>query len=270
VAPLAAAAAALVVWTIVPRRAAVLPADRAASGHLVATAPAASSASTPRAAGQEPALIDQIAVAKPAERADRARASGDLWQSDRLKNTGPASSRTETLDAAVSAPAPPAVPLGGAAAAADTQERSAASSMQSAPMARAAAAPPVAAQQATSLDVPRRQTVIVSPSPASQWRIVPGGVVQHSTDGGSTWEMQSTGVAVTLTAGVSPSPSICWLVGTGGVVLLSTDGRSWRRLAFPEAADLASVSATDDKAATVTASDGRTFSTNDGGRTWAQ
>jgi hypothetical protein len=273
VAPLAAAAAAaIVVWMIVPRRPSVLPVDRAASGHLVPAEPAPPAAGAPREGRQEPALIDPIVAAKPAERADSARASGDLRQGDRLKNTGPASSRTETLDAAVSAPASPAIPLGGAAFGA--QERSAASSTESASMARAAsraaAAPPVAAQQATSLDALRRQPVIVSSSSASRWRILPGGAVQHSTDGGSTWEVQSTGVAVTLAAGVSPSPSICWLVGPGGVVLLSTDGRSWQRRAFPEAADLASVSATDDKAATVTTSDGRTFSTNDGGRTWAQ
>jgi len=52
-------------------------------------------------------------------------------------------------------------------------------------------------------------------------------------------------------------------------VLLSTDGRSWRRLAFPEALDLRSVSATDDQTATVTAADGRSFVTTDGGETWS-
>jgi photosystem II stability/assembly factor-like uncharacterized protein len=95
-------------------------------------------------------------------------------------------------------------------------------------------------------------------------------VVQRSTDGGSTWQTQETGAAVTLTAGASPTPLVCWLVGPAGTVLLSTDGRSWQRLAFPEAANLASVTATDDKTATVTATDGRRFSTTDGGLTWAR
>ena len=94
------------------------------------------------------------------------------------------------------------------------------------------------------------------------------GAVQHSTDSGSTWEVQSTGVTVMLTAGASPAPSICWLVGREGIVLLSTDGRSWRHITFPETADLAAVRATDDKSATVNTSDGRAFSTTDGGQTW--
>jgi photosystem II stability/assembly factor-like uncharacterized protein len=115
--------------------------------------------------------------------------------------------------------------------------------------------------------------VIVSSNPARQWRIVPGGpggAVQRSTDGGSTWQTQMTGVSVTLAAGASPTPSVCWLVGPAGTVVLSTDGSSWRRLGFPEVADLVSVTATDDKTATVTAADGRLFSTADGGLTWAR
>jgi hypothetical protein len=111
---------------------------------------------------------------------------------------------------------------------------------------------------------------IVSSNPGSRWRIVGGRAVQRSMDGGSTWELQQTGVSGPLTAGTSPSPSVCWLVGPGGVVVLSTDGRSWRRVAFPETTDLSAVSATDDKTATVTTSDGRIFITTDGGETWGR
>jgi hypothetical protein len=113
-------------------------------------------------------------------------------------------------------------------------------------------------------------TVIVSSSQASRWRIVPGGTVERSTDGGSTWQAQETGATVTLVGGASPSPSVCWLVGPTGTVLLSTDGRSWQRVAFPEATDLISVRATDEKIAAVTTLDGRTFSTRDGGLTWVR
>jgi photosystem II stability/assembly factor-like uncharacterized protein len=111
---------------------------------------------------------------------------------------------------------------------------------------------------------------IISPNANNRWRIVAAGTVDHSTDGGSTWQTQSTGVTAMLTAGASPSPTVCWLVGPGGIVLLSTDGRSWQRLVFPEAIDLESVHALDDKRATVTAADGRTVSTTDGGRTWVR
>jgi photosystem II stability/assembly factor-like uncharacterized protein len=73
---------------------------------------------------------------------------------------------------------------------------------------------------------------------------------------------------MTLTAGSSPSPSICWLVGPEGTVLITTDGRTWQRMNFPEAVDLVSIRATDDKTATVTAVDGRVFTTTNRGLTW--
>jgi photosystem II stability/assembly factor-like uncharacterized protein len=61
---------------------------------------------------------------------------------------------------------------------------------------------------------------------------------------------------------------VCWLAGRGGVVLVSIDGRSWQRRPVPEPTDLIAVRATDDKTVTVTAADGRTFTTKDGGLTW--
>lgn len=109
---------------------------------------------------------------------------------------------------------------------------------------------------------------IVSPDRSIRWRIGAAGSVQHSTNGGSTWEVLSAGVVADLTAGVSPSPSVCWLVGRAGTVLLTTDGRRWQRVAFPEATDFAAVQATDARTATVTTADGRTFRTADGGLTW--
>jgi photosystem II stability/assembly factor-like uncharacterized protein len=72
-----------------------------------------------------------------------------------------------------------------------------------------------------------------------------------------------------LVAGASPAPAVCWLVGTMGTVLLSTDGTSWQRVPLSDpTASLVGVRATDAKSATVTASDGRTFTTTDGGATW--
>jgi photosystem II stability/assembly factor-like uncharacterized protein len=112
------------------------------------------------------------------------------------------------------------------------------------------------------------QTIVTARDPASRWRIVPGGV-ERSTDGGATWRAQSVGTTVRLVAGASPSSPVCWLVGGMGTVLLSTDGSSWQRVAVPDStASLIAVRATDAKSATVTASDGRTFTTTDGGVTW--
>jgi len=153
------------------------------------------------------------------------------------------------------------------------KDRNAAASEPVPPAARPVPAAPSAAA-ADSFRMSRAERVvvaidIVSPDPASRWRVSgAGGVVQHSTDGGSTWIDRSTGVAAQLTAGASPSASVCWLVGRGGVVLLSVDGRTWQRRPFPEPTDLMAVRAVDAKTATVTTADGRTFSTKDGGLTW--
>ena len=75
---------------------------------------------------------------------------------------------------------------------------------------------------------------------------------------------------MTLTAGVAPSSNVCWLVGRFGAITLTTDGRVWRRIKFPEPADLTSVTAADARTATVTTADGRQFATTDGGRTWTR
>ncbi len=109
---------------------------------------------------------------------------------------------------------------------------------------------------------------IVSPDPAVRWRIV-GSVLSRSVSGGSRWEIVPTGVTTNLSAGSAPSASVCWVVGRQGVVLLSTDGVRWRRVMFPELADLSAVRATDARTATVSTVDGRTFGTTDGGTSWA-
>jgi photosystem II stability/assembly factor-like uncharacterized protein len=114
----------------------------------------------------------------------------------------------------------------------------------------------------------RQDATIVSSDSSTVWRIGAAGTVLRSTDEGTTWETQATGVSARLTAGSAPSQFVCWLVGDGGVVLVTIDGRSWQRLAFPETIDLAAVRAEDDRTATVTATDGRSFTTDDRGQTW--
>jgi hypothetical protein len=113
------------------------------------------------------------------------------------------------------------------------------------------------------------RTDIVSPDPMSRWRTGAPGVVYRTTDGGATWIRQETGSAPNIIAGSSPSRDVCWLVGRAGAVLLSGDGATWQPRPFPEKVDLVAVAAIDAKTATVTTSDGRRFSTLDGGATWS-
>jgi photosystem II stability/assembly factor-like uncharacterized protein len=183
----------------------------------------------------------------PAEEA-RSRSSADQAKADK-QETAPTGESARANRFAPGAPAPATAPQAVAESTASS----------------AVAAPEMLSARARAES---GNTMIVSSNPGSRWRIVPDGAVQRSSDGGSTWQTQQTGVSVTLIAGASPSPSVCWLVGPAGIVLLSADGRSWRRVAFPEETDLVKVEATDDKTATVASLDGRAFTTDDGGVTW--
>jgi photosystem II stability/assembly factor-like uncharacterized protein len=111
---------------------------------------------------------------------------------------------------------------------------------------------------------------IVSPEPMSRWRISGGRIIEHSTDGGATWQQQFSDATFTLTAGSAPSPSICWVVGQAGVVLLSTDGRTWRQVGAPTTTALVSIRAIDERTATVIDVNGRMYATSDGGVRWTQ
>jgi hypothetical protein len=292
--PLTAAAAALLVWMIVPGT------QPAPSGTMVSRAieqepsrPAQDAISNTRAdtPNQEKPIqgkpIQDKSVppsARPVTAKVNARAANATR--DKAQVSAAETSRNEARAALADAfksvgnAAPPAAPAVSPALPEAPATPASPAPQQAAAASASAAPPPVTVQRAAGapvgpanarmlmLDPRRPTTLIVSSNLISQWRILANGTVQHSTDSGSTWAGQATGVTGMLTAGSSPAPSICWLVGPQGIVLLSTDGRSWRRLAFPETADLTAVRATDDKSATVNTADGRGFTTTDGGQTW--
>ena len=129
------------------------------------------------------------------------------------------------------------------------------------------AATPVSAEASTMARA-RAPLEIRSSDPAVRWRLGGPGFVERTVDGGTTWQRQPTGVAVDLVAGASPGTLVCWAVGRSGAVVLTTDGTQWRQVTSPVNADLVSVEANDGRTATVTAADGRTFRTTDGGLTW--
>ncbi|MDP1571222.1 MAG: hypothetical protein Q8L86_14610 [Vicinamibacterales bacterium] len=189
-------------------------------------------------------------------------------------------------EARFSAPPPAAMPRGPVAdeapkaAAAEVQapaapeaaEDTAAAALAGRSRAQTAEAPMTMAAPAPSMARPQAAVVapeIVSPDPAIRWRIGVGGVVDHSADGGGSWERLSLGEGV-VTGGVAPAPAVCWLVGRGGLVLVTVDGRAFARTIPPVAVDLAGVEASDALNAIVTTVDGRRFRTDDGGRSWRQ
>jgi hypothetical protein len=111
---------------------------------------------------------------------------------------------------------------------------------------------------------------IPTPDPNVVWRTRTPGQIERSTDAGLTWKAQRLRGRLVVIAGSAPSRDVLWIVGAAGAVLLTTDGGTWRSLQFPERTDLAAVTAIDARTATVTASDGRRFSTTDGGTTWSR
>lgn len=108
---------------------------------------------------------------------------------------------------------------------------------------------------------------VASPDGRERWR-VRGAIVEHTQDDGRSWEIRSLAGGATALAGASPARGVCWLVGPAGTVLLTTDGSRWTRVSAPAVIDLVLVEARDARTATVTARDGRRFTTSDGGVTW--
>lgn len=234
--PLTTAAVAVTAWVIVREPAPAPP-----------RAPAAAVDAIEPAAPRPPAEADERAAAPRRQQAEPpARKAEQPAATPTSKDRREAKPSAETLARdALAQPPPPAAPAPAPSAARETVAQPQA-------MARFAAA----------------TVLIPSPDSTVQWRIS-GIAVERSADAGRTWQAQPTGTTVELAAGSSPAPSVCWIVGRAGTVLLSTDGATWRRLASPDpAADLAAVAALDDRTATVTTADGRSYRTSDAGRTW--
>jgi len=110
-----------------------------------------------------------------------------------------------------------------------------------------------------------------SPDGSVSWRLGAAGRIERSTDQGRNWQAQSSGATADLVAGTAASSAVAWVAGRAGVILRTTDGVQWQRVAPPQGTattDWVGVEARDALNATVTADDGRRFSTTDGGRTW--
>ncbi len=109
---------------------------------------------------------------------------------------------------------------------------------------------------------------IQTPDPKILWMIASAGAVEKSEDGGATWKTEYLDARGPILAGAAPSVKICWLVGANATILRTTNGERWKAIKPPAETDFARVEATDALTATVTALDGRRFSTSDGGKNW--
>jgi hypothetical protein len=162
---------------------------------------------------------------------------------------------------------------------AEVRERVAAAESAAAPAAVAAdrqaapAAPPPAAPAIGSLQKSARPGFspvnfeIPTLQPAVRWRVAGDFFLELTQDGGASWQRKHQVPGVN--AGSAPSASVLWLGGANGTVWLTTDGgATFRNVGIAEPLDIASVSATDARTASVFTVSGRRFTTEDGGRTW--
>jgi hypothetical protein len=283
-APLTAAAAAVLIWAVLPgdeppaemQNARAEPAQiaRPAAPEPDLAAPAdAASAATPAATAEEET---RAAEAQPARRDDapgESAAASERPQPAAEPSPAPAATPPASAMPRQSPSAPPPAreeasgsdrasfavteTLSVAEAAPFLVESPGDPAMRSSP---AAQARPALAGRAIAADA--------QATARTQWRVWPAGRVERSADEGATWTSVPLEPPVGLTAGSAPSPLVCWLVGPSGAVLRTTDGRRFERVPFPEAVDLVSVEARDAGSAAVTTADGRVLTTTDGGATW--
>lgn len=172
---------------------------------------------------------------------------------------------TETAEA-VPEVTPPAAPAPRARAAESVES---ADAMRKATVSNAASiaeAPPGAGAARDAQRLP----LTSSPDQASFWRLRPAGVIERSADAGRTWRTLASGVASELLAASAVDANTCWVVGRAGVILWTGDGDRWVRVAPPVSADFDRVKATTAASASVTTVDGRSYRTDDGGRSWRQ
>lgn len=117
--------------------------------------------------------------------------------------------------------------------------------------------------------------VFVAPDGKHLWRVGPAGSLEHSSDKGLKWTLQTSGVSTDLLAGSAPSAKVCWVVGNSGTILRTTDGGAhWTKLDSPVSNDLTGVRAADAMHAWIwfvaDQQTGliKTYQTSDGGSTW--
>jgi hypothetical protein len=199
--------------------------------------------------------------------------SANAVANDALSKTptvSPQSASSSLAGAAATAPPEPAARAAEAAASGDVNSSTAQLETDATTdnlRAKQMAVPAKASRYGTE---DKRSTGILIRTPDSQdlWRIRGAGFVERSIDGGASWHGQLPNPNAHLVAGSAPAAQICWIVGNSGMILLTQDGTAWTRISPPLTADLIQVAAKDASSATVTAADGRKFTTVDGGKHW--
>jgi hypothetical protein len=276
-APLAATAAAVTIWMVVPQTPMQTPMQPPAASAPARDAAADAPAKPQAESGFSPVPTPAPPAAAPRDSVADARRNVPA-PTEEAKARNAAGADTGKLDAS-------ALGRKDAERLRDQQGKREENSARAAETRQAAApapaAPPPAAAAERMREAPavgavtqlRKQLAapeIVSPDPLSRWRATTPGTVERSEDGGRSWIAIPIPAREEVLAGAAPGRLVCWLAGRNGLVLLATDGTNFTRLPFPESVDLVAVSSPELRIAIVTTADARTFRTEDAGRSWRQ
>jgi hypothetical protein len=223
--------------------------------------PSSTAASASRAAGAEVAPEPPATPQRPVKAAAPNMAAPEPAQLDAAGNAAIASQPGAKQTVTAQAESAPNVIAGLPRAQASSEAR-----------------PALRKEQAFALAAPVQKvpSVLKAPSGSTLWRAGLSGKIERSTDGGATWSQQASPSQVDWLAGAAVSNIVCWLVGRRGVIARTINGQHWDIVASPPTAagadgappDWTSIVASDSQTVTITASDGRKFSTADGGNTW--
>ena len=254
--PLATAATAAALWIAVPRNTSLpTPSGESRTVSVDAVAPAAPAA-TPSSAAAAPSALTQT------ESLQVARAFAIREKSEPASEQESASKPSEDQRAAAAALS--------ARIEADKREDANSARPQGAAAPEATVAPRVATvTRAATLREEIALPEIVVPGGTARWRIVGGRRIERAPGPGDEWAPALIDASDPLTAGAAPSATVCWIVGRRGAVYVTADGMRFVRVPFPEMSDLVAVIATDERRATVSSADGRSWTTTDQGRTWS-
>ena len=109
--------------------------------------------------------------------------------------------------------------------------------------------------------------------PQAQWTLSADGKLQRSLDSGRSWEIVPVGSTSGFRA-IFSADSDVWVGGTAGALYHSSDsGQTWKQVAPSSkgerlAADISHIEFSDPANGSISAVNGETWLTSDGGQTW--
>jgi hypothetical protein len=111
--------------------------------------------------------------------------------------------------------------------------------------------------------------MVSAPDGTTSWRLGASGIVERSTDAGSHWSLQKSGIIADLLTGSAPTNKVCWIVGRSGAILRTTNaGKHWHQVASPTTEDISAIFAVNAQQATITTITNKSYKTTNAGKTW--